>query len=489
MFDQYKNLKNINEFNIASYYDINIVDATEKLAFKFNNIIDSYSLIVFIDKDVLDNKTVERNNLDYAGVGMTRDLIGYNQQDAGGTTTYYIGFIYNNEKYMLGGNTPIQITNIFAYNSFFLGQTITNFNVHYNNITTSPNESVTIPLNESVTIGNDEGSLIFNPTGKLDSINDKSYYLSLYGTQFKGDDYTTQVYYTNPVKFFISENATKVGYVEKFYIGDILLTSQGYSDVYKYDDNSSKPSVTLNQVYIANTITDSGFNVGSTSSGRYLKYFNKDIDNSIPLPFAMSDTFEQNNQEYVNVIINIVPTILEVEGATTNFKNTWISSIESTIQQTVNEAIENFQKLEQKNTTIYFYELNYADSLTNKAAYDKMPWQNMIVNGETERVIDLNADGRYSTVDIEYSRYLNSLIDEYNTYKTIEIDPWHRAAIDKSTGIWIGDGAGTQISIKINNMSLDEKKVIFPYIGYTVYKGKHTLIKYMIDKEEKQNEE
>lgn len=82
-----------------------------------------------------------------------------------------------------------------------------------------------------------------------------------------------------------------------------------------------------------------------------------------------------------------------------------------------------------------------------------------------------------------------TLIDEYSSYKTIEIDPWYRNAIDKTTGIWLGDGAGIQISIKINNMSLDEKKIIFPYMAYAVSKGKHTLIKYMIDKEELTNEE
>ena len=81
------------------------------------------------------------------------------------------------------------------------------------------------------------------------------------------------------------------------------------------------------------------------------------------------------------------------------------------------------------------------------------------------------------------------IIDEYNSYKGVEIDPWHRIAIDKANGIWIGEGAGVQISIKISNMSLDEKKVDFPHIGYTISKGKHTLIKHMVDKEEVENEE
>lgn len=79
-------------------------------------------------------------------------------------------------------------------------------------------------------------------------------------------------------------------------------------------------------------------------------------------------------------------------------------------------------------------------------------------------------------------------IDDYNTYKTTEIDPWFRTAIDKMNGIWLGDGMGTQLSLRAN-MTLDEKKIMFPYIAYTLTKGKHVIFKHMVDKEDESNEE
>jgi len=38
-------------------------------------------------------------------------------------------------------------------------------------------------------------------------------------------------------------------------------------------------------------------------------------------------------------------------------------------------------------------------------------------------------------------------------------------------------------------MSLDEKRIMFPYIAYCFTKGKHMIFKHMIDKEEQEDEE
>ena len=38
-------------------------------------------------------------------------------------------------------------------------------------------------------------------------------------------------------------------------------------------------------------------------------------------------------------------------------------------------------------------------------------------------------------------------------------------------------------------MSLEEKKIMFPYIAYAVTKGKHMILKHMIDKEDIEDEE
>jgi len=82
------------------------------------------------------------------------------------------------------------------------------------------------------------------------------------------------------------------------------------------------------------------------------------------------------------------------------------------------------------------------------------------------------------------NRYLNStfiIFDSYANYKNIQVDPWIKNRIDNSSGIWLGEGAGSQIAIQINDFSLEDRKINFPYMGIIVNKEFKEIIKCMID--------
>lgn len=75
------------------------------------------------------------------------------------------------------------------------------------------------------------------------------------------------------------------------------------------------------------------------------------------------------------------------------------------------------------------------------------------------------------------------IMDNYNQFKEIESESWFRNHVDMTSGIWLGDNVGNQMSLKFNNLSLEERKISFRYMAFAVNKGKHTLIKYVVDKE------
>jgi len=82
------------------------------------------------------------------------------------------------------------------------------------------------------------------------------------------------------------------------------------------------------------------------------------------------------------------------------------------------------------------------------------------------------------------NRYLNStfiIFDSYANYKNIQVDPWIKNKIDSTSGIWLGEGAGSQIAIQINDFSLEDRKINFPYMGIIVNKEFKEIIKCMID--------
>ncbi len=83
----------------------------------------------------------------------------------------------------------------------------------------------------------------------------------------------------------------------------------------------------------------------------------------------------------------------------------------------------------------------------------------------------------------KYTKNRFIIYDDYNSYKSLEVEPWFVKNIDKSTGIWLGENATNQLSIKMPNLSLEERKMVFSQIGYIVKNSSHTIIRYVVDKE------
>ncbi len=74
------------------------------------------------------------------------------------------------------------------------------------------------------------------------------------------------------------------------------------------------------------------------------------------------------------------------------------------------------------------------------------------------------------------------IYDDYNSYKSLEMEPWFKN-VDKGTGIWLGGNAANQFSIRMPNLSMDERKVDFNQMGFVVKNSSHTTVKYVVDKE------
>lgn len=92
----------------------------------------------------------------------------------------------------------------------------------------------------------------------------------------------------------------------------------------------------------------------------------------------------------------------------------------------------------------------------------------------------------------EVNKYENNTFifaDDYTSIKKIQVEEWYRANVDNSRGVWLGAGVGDQIAINVTTLTLDEKKVSFPYIAYPINKGNHMIIKYVTDGAEDKNEE
>ena len=92
-----------------------------------------------------------------------------------------------------------------------------------------------------------------------------------------------------------------------------------------------------------------------------------------------------------------------------------------------------------------------------------------------------------SSLNLEKNIFV--FIDDYSSIKNVQIEPWYRNSIDDNYGIWLGEGVGDQIVINVSTLSFDDKKIMFPYISYPIYKGNHMIVKYVTEEKEEKNEE
>ena len=72
------------------------------------------------------------------------------------------------------------------------------------------------------------------------------------------------------------------------------------------------------------------------------------------------------------------------------------------------------------------------------------------------------------------------IYDAYPSFKNIQMDPIIKNKIDNKNGIWLGEGAGSQIAIHINDFSMDDRKLIFPFMGVSVANEFREIIKCVI---------
>jgi len=97
-------------------------------------------------------------------------------------------------------------------------------------------------------------------------------------------------------------------------------------------------------------------------------------------------------------------------------------------------------------------------------------------------------------LDINYSSLLNKMLDKANTIDNSRIifidmaqslrnlmnEEWYIKNVNVNSGIWLDPDASNQIVIKTNQMSLDDRRLNFPAIGFIIENKNYKIIKHMI---------
>lgn len=107
--------------------------------------------------------------------------------------------------------------------------------------------------------------------------------------------------------------------------------------------------------------------------------------------------------------------------------------------------------------------------------------------GEYKNKINEGARTVMNQLFMNADQYTNAhfiFIDLYASYKNVQVEPWYQSKIDNSNGIWLGTDAGSQMAISITDLTMDDRKLNFKDMAFTVDGGKRKVIRHVVDPEE-----
>lgn len=138
-----------------------------------------------------------------------------------------------------------------------------------------------------------------------------------------------------------------------------------------------------------------------------------------------------------------------------------------------------------------YYSKNFNDGLdiiTNDLNNEKnINYKNLYIFvgiGQFKEKLNNNYINKLNIIINNSDSYQNSyfiFLDSYSSYKNLETDPFIKNKINKSNGIWIGEGVGAQLAITINNLDFDDRKINFPFMGFIVSSENKEIVKCVID--------
>ena len=76
------------------------------------------------------------------------------------------------------------------------------------------------------------------------------------------------------------------------------------------------------------------------------------------------------------------------------------------------------------------------------------------------------------------------LVDNYSSFKRLELYQWYKSQVDTSNGIWLGPNIANQMVFNIPNINMDIRNLDFPEMGFAIENNEFDIIKYVIDEEE-----
>ena len=127
------------------------------------------------------------------------------------------------------------------------------------------------------------------------------------------------------------------------------------------------------------------------------------------------------------------------------------------------------------------------NEISNENKSDKINYYVFIGIGEYESELSVAAVNIFNNLLMatpNFSRSYFLFIDNYSSYRKLQLVDWYKSRVDANKGIWLGPNVSNQMAFNVGNLSMEVRNLNLPYMAFVLDKNSFSVIKYVVDKEE-----
>ncbi|MBQ9791214.1 MAG: hypothetical protein IJW28_01375, partial [Clostridia bacterium] len=406
----------LNSFNFettgldANYF---ILDKQDYIYYGYANVVYSYSFITLTT--IMNAGTSFMDG--FAGYGEHRKIVRIMDGEAVNT-------------YIKVGNTvklvDLYITNLLAYNSFYIGFE-TEYYVSVNNV------ELNIPTNNTLSFTADNIANVYY--GNLLTNNSVKYYLSYYQYEYADNQNVSYVYYNNYSNYYIDINNGNNRIDDNN--GDVASLRYKMGQALPLLNNGGSYT-TLKSIYVCDNANQEEENTGLKESGafdtpvaNYMRYQNSTANAGIPIQFAREHVQTIKETDFVNLIIDLYPEDIWFEFVNSDKAGIWdVETIR--VNGTGNARANRAVPASAKSVAISSKPVSTPKTTAIKASnetitkvddtitlfYYELDTSNLTVVSDNVIMLNPNESRDMNAI---YTEALFDLIEESNTYKLSDI--------------------------------------------------------------------
>ena len=200
--------------------------------------------------------------------------------------------------------------------------------------------------------------------------------------------------------------------------------------------------------------------IGYNISNKAINYFNFKVNNIIPIAFSIT---EDTKLSFVRSLTKIIVQVAKINVLDiANIFKEEINNVSLFNKDNIKDFILNLNSDVDDDTYYLLIGLANIEAIISKEDYNEL-------------IACLNNQNKYPFKHI-------IIVGSTDVLKALKVEGWYKNNVSDKYYIWLGNDITNQFVLTPPNVSYEDKKINFDFMGFVINKGNYEIIKYVLDK-------